>query len=665
MATFERLKLKNFKRFSGKHDFPLSGSGQMTVIAAQNGVGKTTLLDSIYICLYGKRGFDGRYPNITFKKWLANAYSVDAPNSQFPEMSFSIDVNCPIRGKITISRKFWLLDEKDGGITEELLVSIESKPLELEQNEKRNDVSERWIEAFLPYSVMKGFLVDGERLSHLDTRSVDKELIKGIDDLLGIGVLQRLSKHLKTLKRESLRKMAPQEQKVKMEELINLSNTYTNELEGITLELEEIEENISEMEMEMENLNQQIKNFSSDSGDKDNQLRIEWVKKHSELNSVRNSLLEISNTTLPFIIAGLPSDISEWKINGVRYNREQEKRNIDNINFIDKVLSELKPKPKSEIIKKIKEKAEELTFNNEKKKIDSPLSGFNSEQLSKIQKRHIELNTVEQKPMLNDTVELAIKRLNNLENIEEKLRDLSNGIGITEAANQLKECAMSLGGLQAESTKLREQMKKKNEGLKQIEQQILAIKSKSDKKSHLNRKIDTIDILNQVIDKVMNKERELMAEPLSEMFFKGFELLSRKAERLEKVSIDPENYQTIIKMRGCEGNWLNRDLSATEKQHVGLALLYALRKLGNKAYPVIVDTPTSRMDKDHKGWSVTRFYPSLSHQVIVLATSDDLGNGLYQELKLTNSLGCELHLKEKTEKSVIIDETNLTNFFGK
>jgi len=163
----------------------------------------------------------------------------------------------------------------------------------------------------------------------------------------------------------------------------------------------------------------------------------------------------------------------------------------------------------------------------------------------------------------------------------------------------------------------------------------------------------------------MNKERELMAEPLSEMFFKGFELLSRKAERLEKVSIDPENYQTIIKMRGFEGNWLNRDLSATEKQHVGLALLYALRKLGNKAYPVIVDTPTSRMDKDHKGWSVTRFYPSLSHQVIVLATSDDLGNGLYQELKLTNSLGCELHLKEKTENSVIIDETNLTNFFGK
>ena len=70
------------------------------------------------------------------------------------------------------------------------------------------------------------------------------------------------------------------------------------------------------------------------------------------------------------------------------------------------------------------------------------------------------------------------------------------------------------------------------------------------------------------------------------------------------------------------------------------------------------------MDKDHKGWSVTRFYPALSHQVIVLATSDDLGNGLYSELKETESLGCELHIKENTENSVIVEESNLSTFFG-
>ena len=664
MVVFERLRLTNFKRFSGIHDFPLFGSGQMTVMAAQNGVGKTTLMDSIYMCLYGKRGFDGRYPNITFNNWLINAYSIEAPKTQFPEMAFSLDINCPLRGGINVSRKFWFLDEKDGGISEELVVSIAGKPLELEPNEKRNDVSERWIEAFLPHSIMKRFLVDGERLSDLDTRSVDDELIQGIDDLLGIGVLDRLSKHLKTLKRETLRKMAPEEQKIKMDELMNLSIVYSEELNNISLEYQDIEKLIQETKLRMEELNKQIQNFSSDSGDKDNQLRIEWVKRHSELNSARNSLLEYTNSSLPFILAKLPSDLDEWNINEVMSLLEDKKRTTENINFINKVLSELKPKLGADLTKNIQMKANELTSNKNNIELDSPLSIFNIKELMKIEKKYIELNLEEQTPQFSETLEKAIKRLEKLDIVERKLREISEGVGITEMANELKNSAMTLGGLQAESTNLKEQKKKKIEGIEQIEEQIQAIKSKSDKNSHLNKKINAIDMVNNVITRVVSKERELMAEPLAKLFFEGFELLSRKADRLENIKIDPMNYQTIIKMRGFEGNWLNRDLSATEKQHVGLSLLYALRKLGNKAYPVIVDTPTSRMDKDHKGWSVTRFYPALSHQVIVLATSDDLGNGLYEELKQTNSLGCELHLKEKTENSVMIDETNLSNFFG-
>jgi len=117
-------------------------------------------------------------------------------------------------------------------------------------------------------------------------------------------------------------------------------------------------------------------------------------------------------------------------------------------------------------------------------------------------------------------------------------------------------------------------------------------------------------------------------------------------------------------MTGFPGNWLDRDLSATERQHVGLSLLYALRKVGNRPIPVVIDTPTSRMDRDHKGWSVTRFYPALSHQVIVLATSDDLGDGLYDELKQTENLGLELLIEEISDNSVKVSESNLAVFFG-
>ena len=63
MVLFERLTLRNFKRFSGKHEVPLRGpEGQVTIIAAENGVGKTTLMEAIHISLYGEEGFQFLHP---------------------------------------------------------------------------------------------------------------------------------------------------------------------------------------------------------------------------------------------------------------------------------------------------------------------------------------------------------------------------------------------------------------------------------------------------------------------------------------------------------------------------------------------------------------------------------------------------------------------------
>jgi len=118
-----------------------------------------------------------------------------------------------------------------------------------------------------------------------------------------------------------------------------------------------------------------------------------------------------------------------------------------------------------------------------------------------------------------------------------------------------------------------------------------------------------------------------------------------------------------IGMEGFTGNWLDRDLSATEKQHVGLSLLYALRRLASKPLPVVVDTPTSRMDTRHKGYSVTKFYPNLSHQVIVLATSDDLAGGLHKELKSANAFGQQVLLKEDGPARISVICGDLKSFF--
>ena len=70
------------------------------------------------------------------------------------------------------------------------------------------------------------------------------------------------------------------------------------------------------------------------------------------------------------------------------------------------------------------------------------------------------------------------------------------------------------------------------------------------------------------------------------------------------------------------------------------------------------------MDSEHKSWSVTRFYPQLSNQVVVFATSDDLSGGLFDELRESDVLGAQLLVQEVSENSVEVVNSDLSSFFG-
>jgi len=96
---------------------------------------------------------------------------------------------------------------------------------------------------------------------------------------------------------------------------------------------------------------------------------------------------------------------------------------------------------------------------------------------------------------------------------------------------------------------------------------------------------------------------------------------------------------------------------------VGLALTAALRGLSARALPVVVDTPVSRMDREHKTWSVQRFYPDLSHQTVILATSDDLADGLYDELSASGKVGRAVEVRQRTVNEVEVLEHDLATFF--
>ena len=234
---------------------------------------------------------------------------------------------------------------------------------------------------------------------------------------------------------------------------------------------------------------------------------------------------------------------------------------------------------------------------------------------------------------------------------------------MAETAEKLMEVSGEIGRLRNQSVIEQSEITALSAQLEQTNYRVEALKAATSADSSLSKRVALVKSLLPILDEYAERRRNQLAEPLSENFSEGFGLLSRKSERIQNIVVSPSTYDVEIGMDGFKGNWLDRDLSATEKQHVGLSLLYALRRLASQPLPVVVDTPTSRMDTRHKGYSVTKFYPNLSHQVIVLATSDDLAGGLHNELKAANALGQQVLLKEAGAAQVEVVVGDLNAFF--
>ena len=74
-------------------------------------------------------------------------------------------------------------------------------------------------------------------------------------------------------------------------------------------------------------------------------------------------------------------------------------------------------------------------------------------------------------------------------------------------------------------------------------------------------------------------------------------------------------------------------LSAGERQLLAISVLSALIKERKGRFPVVVDTPLARLDQHHRSALIKRFFATVSHQVVVLSTDQEVDGAAYEALK--------------------------------
>ena len=663
MVVFTAITIENFKRFTGEHTIPLAGEGPITVIAAENGVGKTTVLDAFYLALHGKKGIQMRKNegDFNFEQWLANAFSSTAElNNGYMMIRVKLEMDSLEMGTIAIDRKYWVHPESFE-TNEELNLPLDGTILKIESGEKKEQVIRAWIEAMIPPAITQRFLVDGEKLGSLNVRNLGESMKNGLDDLLGQGIIHRLQKHLKAVERRTLAEMAPDHERESLIILLQESETRRERAEELAEILQSNEQRLQSLILAQNELQELLQQRSSEEGSQLGKLRIDFAISSSEIAQIRNQLVEHLLARIPFLIGDMNDDLEEIGFTQAREILKSSMIETEVIASLETVLSKLQPKLSENDEQRVMTASlEQLKSTNDS--IPSAFRFLNNDLIEQFMTQYFShsLNLVEE---MQAELQHAVTKIQRHRTIVTELSAASQRVGMAETAEKLLSVSVEIGELRAHNSHMGSEITAIDAEQHQTDLRVKALQSAASADSQHRKMIELIQSLVPILTEYATRRRDQLAEPLSKEFTSGFELLSRKSDLIKSIDVDSATYEVQIGMEGFTGNWLDRDLSATEKQHVGLSLLYALRRLASKPLPVVVDTPTSRMDTRHKGYSVTKFYPNLSHQVIVLATSDDLAGGLHKELKSANAFGQQVLLKEDGPARISVICGDLKSFF--
>lgn len=284
-----RVEFENFRLLRDlKLDFSTDNEEKLTVIRAENGTGKTTILNALQWGLYGdsalpEKGSDYRLSPIDW----------DPANGQRIPISVQIefevdDIRQTRTGKQVTDKKRYLIirsayETLDG--TSHHRRDSTAKLFELtEAGGKPIDPPESHINEILPLELREVFFTDGDRaMSFISTKS---EVKKAIQSLLGLGVIKKAIGHV----RKAASELNKDVKQIGDDE----------ELTEVATNIERIEREIAELEEKKKVAIEQFQNFDRSCSELDKKIEAALImgdreELNRELKQTEGQLKQIEN----------------------------------------------------------------------------------------------------------------------------------------------------------------------------------------------------------------------------------------------------------------------------------------------------------------------------------------------------------------------------------
>lgn len=628
----QNLTLTNFRVYEGLNSFDLTpvkrfGKTQPIILfGGLNGAGKTSILSGVRLALYGRLSLGSAVSQKRYDQYLLDAihHSKEtdrSPNSASVEVTFTY-------AKLGTENQYRVIrhwERKRKGVKETLTIEQDGKSIKGLSSEQ----AQNFLNELIPIGVSDLFFFDGEKIAELADDTGGAALEQSIKKLLGLDVVERLSGDLTVLKRNITKRSSIESIQAEIEAQKAELEAKRQQIELVRLEIGTVNAQRSEVQSQVDKLQKTI----DDRGGHFSASRKDLERELSELQSQRDTLTSQINA---LISDAAPLALAE----------------------------ELCERSHAQIEKDLSSQAahqEEGLLRTYSERLSHQLSGAISEDAMAIVARELDA-IVEQSSIKNlgaivhDVTPIQASRLLStfgdaqkqksdltetfqaLEQVELALDEIGASLArapddrlIANDFQNLQQLQQQIGRFDAKLEALKKSGKELAQGAVETARKLDRLYEDAAKSSDQKRMLDYIGSTNGLLKDFVDQTAEAKIRDLEAQFTECFAKLARKDDLQLQIRIDAKTFQ--IQLLSESGRPIAKDeLSAGEKQIFAISVLEALAKTSGRQLPMIVDTPLGRLDSRHRSKLIEGYFPTASHQMIVLSTDTEVDESFYSDL---------------------------------
>jgi len=649
---FLELVLQNFGPYAGKQIINLNpkidedNARPIILLGGMNGGGKTTLIDAIRLALYGQRAQCSTRGNLSYSDFLTQCVNSKANPTEKTriELVFEhIEEDKPIQYRVV---RTWEKNPKDGKDHLGILGDDETWPIDSLVN-----IWDEYIENILPLGISNLFLFDGEQVKELAEQEIPPPIVvDAINGLLGLELADKLAIDLEILVNRKKREFADNKDLGKLEEIETKLHEKQQEYENNRQRLATVNIKVVELEKIQEEALDKFVNEGGKIAAERSQLEKQREEKIKLANNVRESLCELAGDVLPLaLISPLLSQVQRQGEKELKTQQIQLAKDVL-IARDERLINWLKQ------------------LNMENTNI-SNIQSFLAEDINNLYSNNLStentwLNADEESLSLVDNItyrlqigqNTAQKQLDELTNYEEEILTIERQIQTAAAPEEYMKLQKAVKQAQTGFNQIKYQAEMMNQKLIELEAETKKLRQELNEYTVENLKYQNSEhIINSAVKvqqtlKIFRERLTLKKlNKLEEEVKNCFLYLLHKSDLVHRIAIDSKTFG--LSLYDYNGKPVPKHrLSAGEKQLLAIAFLWGLAKVSGRRLPIAIDTPLGRLDSSHRNNLVERYFPSASHQVILLSTDTEIAKKEYQNLKETEAIAREYLLQYNSKK---------------